>query len=72
MKSVVVKCPASPVNVGVRQRCVLAASLFSTCMHCLLGKLEDHSHCEASIDGTKATDFSPMMQESLTSCWPFW
>ena len=45
-----------PVNTGVRQGCVLAPSLFSTCMDWVLDKVVDQSHCGASVGNAKITD----------------
>ncbi len=42
-----------PVNSGVRQGCVLALSLFNTCIDWVLGKVVDQSHCRASVGNTK-------------------
>ena len=46
----------SPVNTGVRQGCVLAPSLFNTCMDWVLGRVVEQSHCGASVGNTKITD----------------
>ena len=43
-----------PVNTGVRQGCVLAPSLFNTCMDWVLGRVVEQSHCGASVG--KITD----------------
>ena len=45
-----------PVNSGVRQGCVLAPSLFNTCMDWVLDRVVDQSHCGASVGNTKITD----------------
>ncbi len=45
-----------PVSAGVRQDCVLAPSLFSTCMDWVLGRAVDQSHCGASVGNTRVTD----------------
>ena len=45
-----------PVNTGVRQGCVLAPSLFNTCMDWVLGRVVEQSHCGASVSNTKITD----------------
>merc|ERR1712035_203667 len=57
----VVKCGGDisnsfPVNAGVRQGCVLAPSLFNTCMDWVMGKVADQSHCGASISNSKISD----------------
>ena len=44
------------VYTGVRQGCVLAPSLFNTCMDWVLGRVADQSHCGASVGNTKITD----------------
>ncbi|KAG0725535.1 Alpha-N-acetylglucosaminidase [Chionoecetes opilio] len=56
-----VKCGAGvssffPVNTGMRLGCVLAPSLFNTCMDWVLGKVVDQSDCGASLGNTKITD----------------
>ena len=45
-----------PVYTRVRQGCVLALSLFNTCMDWIMDKVGDQSHCGASVDNTKITD----------------
>ncbi len=45
-----------PVNAGVRQGCVLAPSLFNTCMDWVLGRVMDRSRCGASVGNTTVTD----------------
>merc|ERR1712035_150031 len=42
-----------PVNAGVRQGCVLAPSLFNTCMDWVMGRVADQSHCGASVGNSK-------------------
>lgn len=37
-----------PVNAGVRQCCVLAASLFNPSVECVLGKIMNQSRCGTS------------------------
>ena len=38
-----------PVVTGVRQGCVLAPTLFSTCMDWILGRMSERSSCSASF-----------------------
>ena len=45
-----------PVNTGVRQGCVLAPSLFNTCMDHVLGRMSESSGCGASFGRVKITD----------------
>ena len=45
-----------PVHTEVRQGCILAPSLFNTCMDLVLGRVVDQSHCGASVSNTKITD----------------
>ena len=45
-----------PVNTGVRQGCVLAPSLFNTCMGWVLGRVVEQSHCGTSVGNTEITD----------------
>ncbi len=56
-----VKCEAGisssfPVNSGVGQGCVLAPSLFNTCMDWVVGEVTGQSHCGASVGNTKVSD----------------
>ncbi|KAG0714105.1 LINE-1 retrotransposable element ORF2 protein [Chionoecetes opilio] len=56
-----VKCRAGvssffPVNTGVRQGCVLAPSLFNSCIDWVLDKVVNQSDCGASVGNTKITD----------------
>ena len=44
------------VNTGVTQGCVLAPSLFNTCMDWVLGRVIEQSHCGASVGNTEITD----------------
>ena len=45
-----------PVHTGVGQGCVLAPSLFNTCMDWVLGRVVDQSHYGASIGNLRITD----------------
>ena len=45
-----------PVVTGVRQGCVLAATLFSTCMDWILGRMSVRSTCGASFGNAKISD----------------
>ena len=45
-----------PVNSGVRQGCVLAPTLFNTCMDWIMGKVVRQSQCGATLGETKVTD----------------
>ena len=45
-----------PVYMEVRQGCILAPSLFNTCIDWVLGRVVDQIHCEASVGNTKITD----------------
>ena len=42
-----------PVVTGVRQGCVLAPTLFSTCMDWILGRMLERSSCGASFGNVK-------------------
>lgn len=42
-----------PVNTGVRQGCVIAPSIFNTCMDMILS-----SHRGTSIDNTRVTNYA--------------
>ena len=44
-----------PVNMGVRQGCVPAPSLFNTCTDWVLGRVVEQSHCGASVTNNKIT-----------------
>ena len=41
---------------GVRQGCVLAPTLFSTCMDWILGRMSERSSCGASFGNVKISD----------------
>ena len=57
-----------PVHTGVRQGCVLAPSLFKTCMDWVLGRVVDQSQCGRSGGTTKIIDLVlPTILESLLS-----
>ena len=45
-----------PVVAGVRQGCVLAPTLFSTCMDWVLGRMSERSSCGASFGNVKISD----------------
>ena len=45
-----------PVVTGVRQGCVLAPTLFSTCMDCILWRMSERSSCGASFGNVKISD----------------
>ena len=64
----VVKCGGGvssffPVHTGVRQGCVLAPSLFNTCMDWLLGRVVDQSYCGAIFSITKITDLFLLLMQ---------
>ena len=45
-----------PVVAGVCQLCVLAPTLFSTCMDWFLGRMSERSSCRASFGNVKISD----------------
>ena len=45
-----------PVNIGVRQGCVLAPSLFNTCIDWVQDRVVEQIHCEGSVGNTEITD----------------
>ena len=45
-----------PVVTGVHQGCVLAPTLFSTCMEWILGRKSERSSCGASFGNVKISD----------------
>ena len=45
-----------PVVTGVPQGCVLAPTLFSTCMDWIMGRMLGRSSCGASIGNIKISD----------------
>ena len=45
-----------PVRSGVRQGCVLAPTLFNTCMDWILGRATVQSHCGATLGNIMVTD----------------
>ena len=46
-----------PVVTGVLQGCVLAPTLFSTCMDWILGRMSERSSCGESFGNVKISDF---------------
>ena len=44
------------IVTGVRQGCVLAPTLFSTCMDWILGRMSERSSCVASFGNVKISD----------------
>ena len=45
-----------PVVTGVRQGCVLAPTLFITCLDWILGRMSERSSCGASFGNVKISD----------------
>ena len=45
-----------PVNTGVRQGCVLAPTLFNTCVDHVLGRMSENSGCGMSFENVRITD----------------
>ena len=45
-----------PVVSGVLQGCVLAPTLFSTCMDWIIGRISERSTCSASFGNVKISD----------------
>ena len=45
-----------PVIIGVLQGCVLAPTLFSTCMDWILGRMSERSSCGALFGNDKISD----------------
>ena len=59
--SSVVRCGSGisdsfPVNSGVRQGCILAPTLFNTCMDWVLGRVAADADCGTSLGGARITD----------------
>ena len=59
-----------PMNSGVRLGCVLAPTLFNTCMDWVLGRVADRGHCGVSFGEVKITDLdfaddAALLAESL-------
>ena len=44
------------VVTGVHQGCVLATTLYSTCMDWILGRMSERSSCDASFGNVKNSD----------------
>lgn len=42
--------------MAVRQGCVLAPSIFNTCIDWVLGRTVDQNYCRASVSNTRVTD----------------
>ena len=45
-----------PVVTAVRQGCVLAPTLFGTCMDWILGRMSERSRCSASLGNVNISD----------------
>ena len=45
-----------PVVIGVRLGCVLAPTLFNTCMAWIMGRMSERSSCGASCGNSKISD----------------
>ena len=45
-----------PVVTGDCQWCVVAPTLFSTCMDCILGRMSERSSCGSSFGNVKISD----------------
>ena len=45
-----------PVATGVHQGCVLALTLFSTCMDWIMPRMSERSSCRASFGNVKISD----------------
>ena len=45
-----------PVVTGVRRGCVLAPTVFSTCMDWILGRMSERSSCGASFENVRISD----------------
>ena len=61
-----------PVNSGVRQGCVLAPTLFNTCMDWIMGRATSQSQCGATLGNIKVSDLDfaddvAILSESLES-----
>ena len=58
-----------PVSSGVRQGCVLAPTLFNTCMDWILGRATVQSHCGATLGNIKVTDLDFADKVAILSLW---
>ena len=63
-----------PVVTGVRQGCVLAPTLFSTCMDWIRGRMSERSSCGASLGNVKISDldfadYAVIFAETLDILW---
>ena len=58
-----------PVSSGVRQGCVLAPTLFNTCMDWILGRATVQSHCGATLGNIKVTDLDFADDVAILSLW---
>ncbi|XP_069981776.1 uncharacterized protein [Penaeus vannamei] len=61
-----------PVNSGIRQGCVLAPTLFNTCMNWIMGRATFQRQCGAALGSIKVTDLDftdnvAILSESLES-----
>ena len=57
-----------PVAAGALQGCVLAPTLFSTCMDCILGRMPERSSCCASFGNLNISERYLEDTEMGTGC----